>query len=193
MDLHRIGIKFFAEEANAIMLDEFIPLFHHWIQRDLLNEDVLLDVSSYSHVHDGAGTLLVAHQGNYAYDETFHRRGLIYYNKRDLAGNLPEKIAVIARKALQACRLIEQSEEMKGRVSFNTGELCVYSNDRLLAPNTDETHRAWLPVIEPFLERLYPGSSYEAVREADPRERYSLIIKVSSPETPDTLLQRLEL
>jgi len=33
--------------------------------------------------------MLIAHEGNYALDETGHERGVVYYSKHTLAGELP--------------------------------------------------------------------------------------------------------
>ena len=74
MDLQKIGMKFFAEDGSTIDLVEFIPIFHRWIQNKALS-DLLIDVADYSHVHAGPGILLIAHEGNYAVDETGNRRG----------------------------------------------------------------------------------------------------------------------
>ncbi|MFQ5660177.1 MAG: hypothetical protein ACE5GZ_07100 [Gammaproteobacteria bacterium] len=190
MELHKIGIKLFAEESKRVSLDEFIPLFHRWIQEDLL-EDTLVDVTNYSHVFAGPGTLLIAHEGTYGYDESGGRRGLIYYNKHKLNGSLPDRLVTIGRRALQACQLIERSDELKNRIRFPGGELLLFSNDRLAAPNTEETYQTMRPDLEIFLERLCPGGAYEIERAADPRERFALTVKVAEAAEIDEMLTRL--
>ena len=190
MDLHKIGIKFFAEEGNAIGLVEFIPIFHRWIQIDAL-DNLLIDVADYSHVHAGPGTLLVADEGNYGFDETGNRRGMVYYSKRPLSGTLPERLATVCQKVLKACQLLEQGPETKGRLKFRGDEVQIFSNDRLLAPNNDDAFEAFEPALEEFLTRLYPGSVYTLERERDPKERFSVTAKTAQPVAIDTLLQRL--
>jgi hypothetical protein len=190
MNLHKIGVKFFAQEKEPIDLVELIPIFHRWIQTKAL-DDLLIDVADYSHVHAGPGTLLVAHEGNYGFDETNERRGISYYSKRQLKGDLPERLGTVCRKALKACQLLEQSEETKGRVKFRGNELQVFSNDRLIAPNTDETFTALEPALGNFLVRLYPETAYDIEREMDPKERFSVTVKTSEALSIDTVLTRL--
>ena len=186
----RFGIKFFAEESAPVELDELIPVFHRLIQEQAL-PDVLIDVADYSHVYAGPGTLLIAHEGNYGYDETGNRRGLIYYSKRSTGGSLPDLLERICRNALQACRHIEQAAELKNRITFPCGELMVFSNDRLAVPNTEESYEQFLPDLRVLLDKLYAGAEYEINRETDPRERLTLFVKASALVGADTLLSRL--
>lgn len=190
-EIFRVGIKFFAEESAPVGLDEFIPVFHRWVQEQVL-PDVLIDVADYSHVHAGPGMLLIAHEGNYGYDETGNRRGLIYYSKRKIDGNLSNLLNRVCGHALQACRLIEQAVELKNRITFPCSELTVFSNDRLVAPNTDESYNLFLPHIRELLDKLYSGAEYEINRETDPGERLTLHVKSSEPIGVDALLSRLE-
>lgn len=190
-EIFRVGIKFFAAESAPVGLEEFIPVFHRWLQEQAL-PDVLIDVADYSHVHAGPGTLLIAHEGNYGYDETGDRRGLIYYTKRRTDGQLSDRLLRICRNALQACRLIEQAPELKNRITFPCGELTVFCNDRLAAPNTMESYELFIPDLRGLLDRLYPGSEYQIDRETDPRKRLTLNIKPSAPAGVDALLSRLE-
>ena len=153
--------------------------------------DVLIDVADYSHVHAGPGTLLIAHEGNYGYDETGNRRGLVYYSKRNNGGNLSDLLNRVCRNALQACRQIEQAVELKNRITFPCSELTVFSNDRLAAPNTEESYSLFLPDLRGLLDKLYSGAEYEVNREADPRERLTLYVKSSATQGTDVLLSRL--
>lgn len=190
MELHKIGVKCFAEERDELELLDFIPVFHRWIQTGAL-DDLLIDVADYSHMHHGPGILLVAHEGNYGYDETGGRNGLIYYSKRELEGDSGERFAKVTRKALRACRLLEQEPELQGRVAFRGDELLVFSNDRLIAPNTEEAYARFEPALRAFLDRLYAGTGYELTRETDPSERLSITVKATEPVGVDTLLERL--
>src|SRR5581483_9682562 len=81
MDFHKINVKFFVETGNDIPLNSFIPVFHRWIQEDLL-EGMLVDVAEYTHVYQGPGVLLIAHEANYSLDETDGKRGFLYAQKR---------------------------------------------------------------------------------------------------------------
>src|SRR5579862_8118586 len=113
MDLHKFSIKFFAHGAEQIDVLKLIPIYHRWIQQELL-EDLLIDVADYSHVPAGPGVMLIAHEGNYALDETGHERGVMYYSKHKLTGELPDRFALVASKALQAARLMSDDTELEG-------------------------------------------------------------------------------
>ncbi|MDQ2696553.1 MAG: hypothetical protein M3Z21_14510 [Pseudomonadota bacterium] len=189
MELHKLGIKIFAADAERVDLLALIPVFHRWIQTYAL-EDLLVDVADYSHVHAGPGILLVAHEGNYGFDETGSRRGLMYYAKRELPGTLDERLAAVCRKALTACRLLEQDAGLQGQVSFRGDEIQLFANDRLAAPNTDETFAGLQPALEALLARLYP-QGYTLAREADRKERFAVTVKAAEATDVETLLQRL--
>ena len=64
MDAHKISVKFFVDRPWAVQGHEFVPVFHSWIQLKTVPDHMLIDVADYSHVKDGPGTLLVAHEAN---------------------------------------------------------------------------------------------------------------------------------
>lgn len=190
MDLHKVGIKFLAEEGSTVELIEFIPVFHRWIQNgafDLL----LIDAADYSHVHAGPGIVLVAHEGNFSVDETGHRRGLVYYSKHQLPGDMTNRLATVSKHALTACRMLEEDGVIKGRLSFPGNEIQIFANDRLQAPNTDETWAALEPSVKDFLTKLYDGSEYSIEKEPDPKERFQITVKTEKPVPVATLLERV--
>lgn len=193
MDLHRIGIKFYSAKGDDVPLTDFIPVFHKWIQEGKL-EDVMIDVAEYSHVPAGPGTMLIAYEGNYAVDETGDKRGFLYYSKQPMQETtLAERLAAVCRKNLAACKLLEEAEETRDRINFNYGELQVFSNDRLAAPNTDEAWQIFEPALKSFLDRLYPATEYSIVRgDNDPRERLSaFVVFENGTDKANELLHRL--
>ena len=64
-DLQRIVVKFHLDDGSPVELDKVIPVFHRWIQTGAV-EGLLIDVADYSHVPQGPGVMLIAHEGNYA-------------------------------------------------------------------------------------------------------------------------------
>ena len=82
MELYRLGIKFFASSGEHIDLIEFIPIFHEWIQKQIIKEHLLIDVHNYSHMHEDPGILLVAQEGNFSVDFADGRMGFLYYRKQ---------------------------------------------------------------------------------------------------------------
>lgn len=190
MDLYKFGIKFFATDAERIDILKFIPVYHRWIQQKAL-EDLLIDVADYSHVPGGPGVMLIAHEGNYALDETGHERGVVYYSKQKLAGELPERIALVARKALQAAALMRADAELEGALKLPGNRVEFFANDRLVAPNTDAAYTEIEPALRTFLDRLYAGARYTATRETDPKERLTVRVQADAEVPLETLLARL--
>lgn len=190
MDLNKLGIKFFAPDTERFDILKLIPVYHRWIQHSAL-EDLLIDVADYSHVPSGPGVMLIAHEGNYALDETGHERGILYYSKHKLTGALPERLAHVARRALQAAELMGADAELAGAVKVPGNRLQFFANDRLLAPNTDAAYAELEPSLEVFLDRLYAGAPYTVTRERDPKERLSVRVETNATVELKTLLGRL--
>lgn len=189
MQLERWGVKIFCDGGESIDLLEFIPVFHRWIQAKV-GDDLLIDVSDYSHVADGPGVLLAAHAGNYSVDESSGRRGVVYYNKVASGQGAAAALAATAAKAAVACQRLEGEPEFSGKLSFHGDELLVFANDRLLAPNTDEAYESLSPVIGGLLDRLFGDQGYSCERERDGRERLAVIAKSSQRLSVAQLLER---
>jgi len=190
MDLYKFGIKFFAVEADRFDILELIPVYHRWIQQNAL-EDLLIDVADYSHVPAGPGVMLIAHEGNYALDETGHERGVVYYSKRRLSGALSERFSRVAHKALRAAQLICEDAELDGAVTVPGNRLEFFANDRLVAPNTDAAYAELEPALKTFLDTLYAGARYTLTRGADSKERLSVRVDAAGPVSLETLLARV--
>ncbi len=193
MALHKLGIKFFNKSGADVPLEDFIPVFHHWIQNGSL-DDLLIDVADYSHVPAGPGTMLIAHEGNYAVDETGNQRGFLYYSKHEVTGDgLADRLATVCRKNLAACRLLEEGEETKDRMTLDYGRIEIFSNDRLNGPNNDDTWAAFEPALKEFFGRLYPDIGYDVERDnSDPRELFRVTVSLQSDVSKaEELLARL--
>ena len=168
MQAHRIGIKFFAADPLPVRLDTFIPVFHGWIQKQNITGHLLIDIHDYSHLHQGPGILLVAHEGNFSVDMSGGRPGLVYYRKTPTALSPIEHLRAVLRSALQACRLLEKD----ARIRFNLDEFVVFANDRLSAPNDHETFTEFQKVLSPALKLVFEGAEFKLARTSlDPKER----------------------
>ncbi|MBA1146814.1 hypothetical protein H0Z60_07045 [Ectothiorhodospiraceae bacterium WFHF3C12] len=191
MDLHKIGVKVYAEEREPLDLLELIPVFHRWIQTGAV-DDLLIDVADYSHVHEGPGIMLIAHEGNYGYDEAGGRRGMLYYSKQPLEGDLEYRLGTVTAKSLKACSRLLQEKDISAGVGFPVSELEVFSNDRLAAPNTEEAFQALLPTLEAVAGKLFGAGGYTLERvDNDPRERLTVRITADEASSPELLLERL--
>jgi hypothetical protein len=169
MELHKLGIKFFASAGQRVDLPEFIPVFHEWIQKQIINEHLLIDVHNYSHIHDGPGILLVAHQGNFSIGISDAQMAFLYYRKQPV-----ESLTDIVKPAVEGCRLLEEDPRMSGRLRFRTDDMLIVANDRLLAPNNDETFAEIQPQLSAALNQAL-GKPFRLARISDdPKERLTM-------------------
>ena len=167
MELYRLGIKFFAVDPESIRLEEFIPVFHRWIQQQAIPGHLLIDVHDYSHMQKGPGILLVAHEGNFSIDMSDGRPGLFYYRKIPTALAPADHVKTVLKSAQDACRLLEKDAKMR----FKPNEMLVIANDRLHAPNDDATFAELKPVLAEALE-----NSFELTRTStDPKDRLTIL------------------
>jgi len=139
---------------------------------------LLIDVHDYSHIHQGPGILLVAHEGNFSIDLSDGRSGLIYYRKTPTALTPVEHLATVFRSALQASRFLEK----EARVRFNMDEFIVIANDRLNAPNCEQTFAELQPLLSAALKQVFEGAEFHFARASmDPKERFTVNCKRMRP------------
>jgi hypothetical protein len=158
--IQHINLKIFISDAGAIDLANAIPVFHQWVRNGVCPE-MLIDVADYRHVSAGPGVLLIGHEANYSFDNRENRLGLLYNRKAALDGTFPSRLAQAHRAALEACDRLEQEAPFRGKLKFDRNALEVFVNDRLLAPNNDETWQA----LRPELEKFFEGSTVQRTGE----------------------------
>ena len=183
MELQRLGFKLFVDNPATVALEDFVPIFHSWIQKQIIEEHLLVDVHNYSHVHQGPGILLVAHQGNFSMDLGGDRLGLFYYRKRDINGSSVERLKTILKTTLRACTLLEAAPELKGRLRFKTDEVLIVANDRLHTPNESETFQAFQPLLSQLFAELYGEATFTTNWREDDRERFAVSVSVSANQS----------
>ena len=88
--------------------------------------------------------------------------------------------ASISRAALEACRRLEEDPELSGDLKFDAGQAEVVVNDRLLAPNTDETFERLKPDLMAALQEVYGPGEVRAERLGEPRERLRIGVSAAS-------------
>lgn len=162
--VQHINVKIFAA-AGTVMPEEAIPVFHRWI-KDGVCPEMLIDVAEYRHVPAGPGIMLIALEANYSLDNRENRLGLLYNRKAALEGTFQSRLAQAHKAALEACDRLEKDAAFGGKLKFNRSALEVFVNDRLLAPNNDETWQA----LEPELKKYFPGARIQRVGE--PRDLF---------------------
>jgi len=147
MEVQRLGVKLFAIDPSQVKVREFVPVFHSWIQRQCIEGNLLIDVHDYSHIHNGPGILLVAHEGNFSTDLADGRLGLVYFRKQPAGEGFEANLQAALKTVLQAASLLEQDPAFKGRLQFARTEALVIANDRLLAPNDAASFAALKPAV----------------------------------------------
>ena len=188
IDLQKINIKFFIAEPSLVSLDPFIGIFNAWIQA---SDGDYYDLADYSHVPAGPGVVLVAHDANISIDNNENRLGLLYNRKRPLAGDNGEKLATAFTAALAYCRRIEEEPLLQGRIRFRGEEALVTINDRLSAPNNDETFTALRREIETIARRLFGPAEFIVEKEPDPQRRFAVRIRAAGAVDTKTLTENL--
>jgi hypothetical protein len=182
MDAQQLEIKLFASDAKPVDPEAIARIFHGWIQESRVPEDILVDVTDYSHVHEGPGVVLIAHGAHYAMDEGHGRYGLLYTRKRALkATDFGSRLRECFAATLHAASMLETDPALAGTLRFRTDDVLFRIQNRLLAPNTRATFDAIAPALQGFLDGLYgPGIAKTSFVEDDPREAFSVAIRASA-------------
>jgi len=190
VDLQHINVKLLLSNAEELDLDGVIPVFHSWIQAQVTDE-LLLDVADYRHVYGGPGIVLIGHEADYSLDNTDNRLGIRYNRKALLQGSNGERLAQAARAVLRACQRLEEDTQLGRKVHFNGKEIEILVNDRLLAPNREETREALEPDFRAFAGKLFGGDEYSLSFEDDPRRLLTASVKTSRSFAVEELLENL--
>jgi len=190
MELKKVGVKFFLEKDGNVPLKDLIPVFHRWIQQDKL-EGLLVDVAEYTHVYQGPGLLLIAHEANYSVDETDGKKGFLYLQKRVSAKNPQEHLRTAFQRVLKAMELLEKEPEAAGKLKFAANHLQIFVNDRMDAPPGAQAHEELEKELRPFLDSLYGGAKYLIIPEKDPQKRTGFEVKVDKPSQISELLSKV--
>jgi len=177
--MQHVNIKIFASTGQNVNVADAIPVFHRWIQKRDLPE-LLIDVADYSHVPEGPGVLLIAHEANYSLDYARDQLGLLYNRKAMGSGDAQEQLRQAYDAALTACWRLEQEPEFKGALRFDSRHLEIVFNDRLLHPNTDESWRQVQPEAQRFFDGIFGPGKYSLRRAGEPRERLRMAIRAES-------------
>jgi hypothetical protein len=164
-EIVRIGAKLYAENPGVIVPEDYVPLFHGWIQRRFL-DGTPIDVADYTHVPDGPGIMLIGHEADRALDFGEGRPGVLYQRKREGVGTLEERFAAVIAAADRTASEIE-GDPAGGGVRFGRDEILLRINDRLRSPNDDAAFEALRPAIAAALGAVRPGRDAGIARVTD--------------------------
>jgi hypothetical protein len=173
--MQHVNIKLFADRAD-IDIGDAVAVFHQWIQESVAPE-LMIDVADYKHVPDGPGVMLIGHEANYSLDQAGGRLGLLYNRKAAVEGDAQAVLRQAFEAAVNAAKHLESAEPFAGKLHFDTGDVEVIVNDRLLAPNTDATWAALGPEVERFFTSVYGEGGVLLERRGEPRERFRVGVK----------------
>jgi hypothetical protein len=190
MELQHVNVKLRIADAGGVDLAPLIPVFHGWIQGQVFG-DLLLDVADYRHVPAGPGMVLIGQEGDYSVDHTDNRFGVRYNRKAPLDGSNQDRLRQAARAALTACRRLESEPALAGKFRFGGREIEIFINDRLLAPNDDQTRQATQPDLDAFFQKLFRGSECSLSYVSDPRRLFAVSATVERPFQASELLSNL--
>jgi hypothetical protein len=190
MPTHKLAIKLFAKPTD-LHTEAVVPVFHRWIQTQAVENHLLIDVSSYTHVPDGPGVVLVSSEANFYLDETNRRLGVLYQRKLATPGSFADRLRAAIHETLKAAVRLEEAPEFGGKLTFETNEISIRLNDRLLAPNTAETFNAVKADIEAVVTDLYAGQHSTISHTPSDLALFEVIVKVAQSPSIATLLDRL--
>lgn len=191
MDAFKISAKLLAAQDN-FPHDAFVPVFHRWIQEQLIPGHLLIDVADYAHVPNGPGTVLIAHEANFHMDRSEGRLGIMYVRKTALPGAFADRLRAVLTETFSAATRLEQEPSLAGKLRFKTDEIVIRFHDRLLAPSTPETFDAIKPDLQKIAKLIYPNAPFTIEPHIDPRKLLEARIKSSLSAPISDLLHRLE-
>ena len=118
---------------------------------------------------------------------------LLYVRKLPIrdAKCFSETLPAVFKYALKAASKMEQDETLNGRLKFNTSEIAIGFNDRLLAPNSPETIAEYHPQVLSFAQTLLPGQEISVDPSSrSPKELIDLRVKSDGSVSIAQLLDR---
>jgi hypothetical protein len=190
MELQHVNVKFLVSDPQSVELESLIPVFHRWIQGQVC-EELLLDIADYRHVPGGPGVVLIGHQADYSLDNTNYRLGVRYNRKASLDGTNDDRFRQAACSALQACQRLEEEAALEGKIRFNGRDIDLFINDRMLAPNREETRQRFDPDLKAFFDALFRGSDYSMTYDTDPRHLLGVSVRASQVFAATDLIDNL--
>ena len=108
-----------------------------------------------------------------------------------MSGSLSNRLEEVITSSLKACRRLADDSRLEGKVSFNGESMQIILNDRLGAANDNAAFEALKSELDPILDRLYGGSSFEIIRDADARKPLTVIVAAAGEISPSQLLENL--
>ncbi len=196
-DLQKINVKFGIDAPADADWDSLLNIFSRW---RLEEGEEILDLADYSHVPEAPSIILVSKRWQLGIDfarGTGENRagnwpGLFYASRKGLEDDLGARLRSVATSALEKFQRLAGEKEFPPGVKILCAELDIVFNDRLLAPNDDETDALIRPAVEETLACLYDEGGFELERESDPGRRLAYCARAEEQDLdPGSALAKL--
>ena len=178
MDLYKFGIKLFFTDGTDYFSQKIIPVFHKWIQDKTIPNHLLIDVADYSHIADGPGVMLIAHEGHFSLHQECKKPGMMYMRKTSTKGDFAERFHTVFATAQHAAKLLESSTDHI--LDFSQKSFRFIANDRRLAANTNENRELYQDEIAMILEKKFSGNSWNYSEISNEDERLAFTVDFTS-------------
>jgi hypothetical protein len=179
--MQHFRVKFFARQGLAPAdLGIAIPVFHAWIQQRVFAQ-LWIDVADYRHVPNGPGVVLMGHDGMFALDQAKGRLGLLYTRRTAMDSSLEERIRQAITAAARACSLLQSDAAFASLLNFDASRFELSANDRLLAPNSEDSYSQLRPPLASVLDAAWGPASYRLERGGQPRELLTITAVRDAP------------
>ena len=175
MDLQKFGVKLFININGSYSSKDFVPVFHNWIQDKAIDDHLLIDVTDYSHIPDGPGVMLIAHEGNFSLDQESQHPGIMYMRKTEIAGSFKERFNTVLSTVVKAANRLNDNNISK-QVDFKLNSFRFIANDRLYAENTADNQDLYKRKIQKALDGKYSDSQFEFRDVSDKNERLAFTV-----------------
>jgi hypothetical protein len=191
MSPKRLSIKFYAKNPAVVDSHAFVAVFQRWIQEHSI-DGLLIDVADYKHVPNGPGILLIAHEGDYSWNEGEGRGGVQYISKHPIGESLESAIAQVLRLTLEAALQVEKESALNG-LALDFSSIRLVLQDRLQYPNNKESFTAVKPQLAKFFEEvLGVKAELSNANASDGREALTFAVKLPEGITGAALLDKLK-
>ena len=178
MELQKFAIKLFLNMNESYSSKDFVPVFHNWIQDKVISDHLLIDVADYSHVPDGPGVMLIAHEGHFSLDQENHQPGIMYMRKTDLDGTFNDRFNKILSTVIEVADRLRNSK-VNMDINFISNSFRFITNDRLYAENTIENQNLYKERIQNALNDKYPDNEVDYEEISGEKERLAFTIRFS--------------
>ena len=170
MNLQKFGIKLFFQPNGSYPYRDFIPELHRWIQNDSIPDHMLIDVVDYSHILDGPGVMMVAHEGHFSIDQENNKPGILYMRKTEITGMFKERFNKVLSTTILAAHLLSKNK-VKKSVDFSPNSFRFICNDRRLADNIDANQKLYTEIVNKLSKENFPGSKLDFNNYAQGEDR----------------------